>query len=1204
MLTTCRYVLFPRQKNTFGPTLLSRIGDDTIGGVYIQRLYELSNIQGIKEDSFYPMFESFFQRRAIGTGLSIIAQNRQGEVYPDFSIYRDPEGGGVRELICFIEAKRPGVNIDTFIAQSQVIVDGQPAIHQINNYLRMSQNLIITDFQRFAVFQNGNLLEQTFNLFDEFAPSSQPNDEQINSLLQTFDSLIELILGFDVSVDITPAGAIRQLASLSVATQNAYLVGANSPPGTSEHTISKMYKAVIDQLVPETNEEARAALVGQLMGTTMLIFHRQQVTDLDVENLDDEFLHADLLRMIFRLTLHFRDFLGFDAIFEQTIDVLNQVGEDFELNTPRDLENAFLNLASYIDPGWHRKFGFAPTPDEVIGFMIQNVDHSIRQREGFESRGIATLSDENQPLLNILDPATGTGRYVVMLLDRIWENLSDVNIDIRREYMRSFIGTEERYGNLLAFDIQPMCVLWSTIMVHEWCLENDIDSLGIRPNIRLVDAIGPTGLKNNFTRFYANTNPPDVIIGNPPWGAHEQSAQQPGHLDEWIGTSTEEGHLRDYLQRARSLRGTSDHRGPKKEVAVAFTICLKRALNGQTGMMSLILPDSIARKETWCSVRENEFTPSRITIDYLDGGSDGDAENVFGQHTQQPNIILLIDQNYQQNGTVRLREDWSGLTSEQKITRLAGALPTPLNQHEEQVSEWFEGYTEVAPLISDWSRWRIPPELHIDWTAIESSPSLWEVSHHEIWTYMADESGGGPIDVHRTHLVARMRSLLGDNNEYTWEQAQGAQRDYTNRLRFTKSAANAIRVWEAARPFSDELIERLCYYPMVQIFGYVHPRLWGKAGSSKESQRSRSGPHGYLIVPGQSRNLTLPDIGSLVAFLDYYPAQPHVGYQNGKPFAWTIHPPCATCEGNGELMPEDFLGDQPVQCADCEGSGLTDGIMANISQPVSDWLSVKFGESFTVLNQLERANLVWGHVLAILSSANYAPIIQWSNQDVVVPFPSQFESLRESSTLGRSLASLQSLGAFEEDSEWGGLYAALDTIMLNENAVRLRLVDSEGNAQGVDQYSITGYSSEGRWNRRHPDEEGIADPDLEDLHSAIEGHIENLDEGDPVIGHLQAIRDVGFVNLSLHRGSNDLYLAMVPMNSLKVRLGNHTHGVISSWLCLHSRERTSQCDLSHLQELREIIIRLTVISRMFDRLDENLNACVEGVLKWEISEEE
>jgi hypothetical protein len=282
---------------------------------------------------------------------------------------------------------------------------------------------------------------------------------------------------------------------------------------------------------------------------------------------------------------------------------------------------------------------------------------------------------------------------------------------------------------------------------------------------------------------------------------------------------------------------------------------------------------------------------------------------------------------------------------------------------------------------------------------------------------------------------------------------------------------------------------------------------------------------------------------------------------------------------------------------------LTDEIMANISQPVSDWLSVSFGESFTVLNQLERANLVWSHVLAILSSANYAPVIQWFDQDVVVPFPSQFESLQESSTLGQSLASLQSSGAFEEDSEWGRLYAALDTILLNENAVRLRLVDSEGNAQEVDQYSISGYSSEGRWSRRHPISEGIADPDLEDLHSAIEGHIENLDEGNPVIGHLQSIRDAGFVNLSLHRDSNDLYLTMVPMNSLAVRLANHTHGVISSWLCLHSCERTAQCDLSHLQELRDIIIRLTVISRMFDRLDENLNACVEDVLEWEIPEE-
>ena len=269
----------------------------------------------------------------------------------------------------------------------------------------------------------------------------------------------------------------------------------------------------------------------------------------------------------------------------------------------KDLYHKFFQK---IDPELSAKLGIVYTPIEIVDFMIRSVD-DLLQKE-FEKK----ITDQN---VRVMDPFTGTGSYVVQLLqsglieskdfDRKYEkeisareiNLlayytADVNIESTYHEM---VGKRREYDNVIFTD---------TFQVEE-------------PEVVDGKAIQEGGLSGSLTDNYKKiqehrNNPVEVIIGNPPYSVSSKKSDYPTlnqKLRETYGA----------VDKASSLT--------RNTYVKAFRWATDKL---DEGIIAFITPSSWLTKNAGRGLRhyfEKEF--GAVYVYDLKGGYSG-AHNVFG----------------------------------------------------------------------------------------------------------------------------------------------------------------------------------------------------------------------------------------------------------------------------------------------------------------------------------------------------------------------------------------------------------------------------------------------------------------------------------------------------------------------------------------------------------------------------------------------
>ncbi|WP_416442559.1 DEAD/DEAH box helicase [Leucobacter sp. HNU] len=206
------------------------------------------------------------------------------------------------------------------------------------------------------------------------------------------------------------------------------------------------------------------------------------------------------------------------------------------------------------------KLGIVYTPNEIVDFIIHSVNDVLK--EEFD----ATLSDEG---IHVLDPFTGTGTFIVRLLQSGLIKPHDLARKYRYElhaneivllaYYVAAINIEETYHSLQGGLYIPFdgIVLTDTFQMHED--DDELDNLGVFQ-------------KNNERVIEQKKRDIRVIIGNPPYSKGQTSGNDDNAnntyptLDEHIrstyaerSTATNKNNLYDsYI---RSIRWASDRIG-------------------------------------------------------------------------------------------------------------------------------------------------------------------------------------------------------------------------------------------------------------------------------------------------------------------------------------------------------------------------------------------------------------------------------------------------------------------------------------------------------------------------------------------------------------------------------------------------------------------------------------------------------------------
>lgn len=330
------------------------------------------------------------------------------------------------------------------------------------------------------------------------------------------------------------------------------------------------------------------------------------------------------------------------------------------------IRKLFEKFFQYALPQSAEKFGIVYTPIEIVDFIINSVTDVLKNE--FNESII-------NPGIKVLDPFTGTGTFIVRLLDKFKElGISDDDLDSKYQndiwcneimllaYYIALINIEDTFGTLRG-SYKPFdhAVLTDTFQMAE----------------------------KRFTKFYQNTLFEDkefndankkakeedeanirIIIGNPPYSVGQKSANDNNKNNSYV--KLDERIKNSYMIGVDNVTN-------KKSLYDSYVRSFRWASDrlGDNGVLSFVSNGSYVDNLTFTGFRREllkEF--NHVYVYNLRGNcrSSGEfrkkeAGNVFGEYSRTLIcIIVLVKHKGQQfDGFVHYSDIGDYLTKEQKL---------------------------------------------------------------------------------------------------------------------------------------------------------------------------------------------------------------------------------------------------------------------------------------------------------------------------------------------------------------------------------------------------------------------------------------------------------------------------------------------------------------------------------------------------------
>lgn len=646
-------------------------------------------------------------------------------------------------------------------------------------------------------------------------------------------------------------------------------------------------------------------------------------------------------------------------------------------------------LAAY-DPELRRQFGVWYTPPEVVEYMVERVDRSLRGDLGL-SLGLA------DPSVYVLDPATGTGSYLTAALARIERTLraqpdfDDASLDDLRGAARE---------RLIGFEIMPAPYVIAHMRISQQLARAGVplrDSDPAHPGRSERAAIYLTNALTNWHGAPPRLALPElqaeqdaaqevkqrapilVVLGNPPYSAY-------------VGTSPhEEGGLIDAYK-----QGLVGEWGIRKfnldDLYVRFFRVAERKI-AQTGrgIVSFVSPSSYLSDPSFVVMRRTllaEF--DHLSFDNLNGDSretgkrtpDGQPDpSIFSTPMNRAGIrsgtaISLLVRTGQPDTPrqVRYREFWGAGKAAALLASLEEggpayqtATPSPANRHSlRPVQESLE--------YGEW-------------------PKVVELAGEKFIQGMDEDRAGALMDMQREALVERMQAYFDENLSFESfaEIGGGLARDSAGFI-----ARNVRSSAQNSESFSSNQIQDYVYRPFDIRPAYITtaPTVWKR---SRPEYQVQSFEGGFFVTR------------SAAAAAD-----------EGVPFYFTKDRIARDAlKGHAVVFPILLNTSNPI--SDGLFSSPTPQTRANLSPGARAYLA-SLGAPDPDTSPTEAA-LLWHHALAVGFSTAYltehagAVAADWPR----IPLPSSLEALRESARLGARVAELLDNPQAEVGAELGAV---------------------------------------------------------------------------------------------------------------------------------------------------------------------------------------
>jgi len=312
---------------------------------------------------------------------------------PDFKVKTNTK------IIGYIETKDITVDIHKLKGRDK---------EQIDRYVKNVENLILTNYKDFILYQNGKKVLDIAILDEDF--------ELIESSIERFYRLVQQFL----SVSTPEIKSVKELAKF-LAKRARILRDIVLENLDEDEDLKSLYLAFKEHLVSGMTKDEFADAYAQTVvyGLFMARFNVDDKLTREKVLLKGIPKSLSVVHGIFRYIVAFELPSYLEWIIDEIITILNNVNilrikRDFKM----DKEDPFLHfyedfLAEY-DPKLRKSKGVYYTPLPIVEFIINSVDVLLKEKFGKK------LYDKD---IRILDPAVGTGTFLAVLLRKIYNEL-------------------------------------------------------------------------------------------------------------------------------------------------------------------------------------------------------------------------------------------------------------------------------------------------------------------------------------------------------------------------------------------------------------------------------------------------------------------------------------------------------------------------------------------------------------------------------------------------------------------------------------------------------------------------------------------------------------------------------------------------------------------------------------------------------------
>ncbi|MCY3945096.1 MAG: DEAD/DEAH box helicase family protein [Anaerolineaceae bacterium] len=358
-----------------------------------------------------------------------------------------------------------------------------------------------------------------------------------------------------------------------------------------------------------------------------------------------------------------------------------------------ELYERFFKVALRKDA---ERLGIVYTPVEVVDFILKSADHALQKHLG------RRLSDEN---VHILDPFTGTGTFIVRLLQnpdlirdedllRKFSHELHANEIVLLAYYIAAINIEEAYHGRLGMDAayQPFEGIAFSDTFQQFEREQEEREREKREELKDFNQTLPVNSERVQRQMAKDIT---VIVGNPPYSAGQQSA-----ADDNPNVS--------YKRLYEQIEGTYAARSKttlKRHIYDSYKLAIRWASDriGSEGVVAFVTNGSFIDGNADAGLRAclaEEF--SQVYVVNLRGNARTSGErrrrekdNVFGVGTRTPVAIMVLARDSAHSGPAEIHYLDIGdyLSREDKLKML-------------------EDWTSIAG-VADWQVVR--PDIHNDW---------------------------------------------------------------------------------------------------------------------------------------------------------------------------------------------------------------------------------------------------------------------------------------------------------------------------------------------------------------------------------------------------------------------------------------------------------------------------------------------------------